>query len=811
MIVVSGAADDRVTGSAGADVLSGGLGSDQLFGGDGDDILYGFGTADRTPDSGVIDIHRLPFSFASPVYAASPPGQPDLLYVVEQHAGRIIVLDTTTETKRATPFLDLPDAGLATGGEQGMLGLAFDPDYAANGRFYVYLTNQAGAVEVREYTRSAADPNQADAASARTILTFDHPGSQHYGGWMDFGPDGYLYIATGDGGYPGRVEDTAQDPNSLLGKMLRIDVHGDGFPDDANRNYAIPEGNAFATGSGAPEVWASGLRNPWRNSFDTKTGDLYIADVGEDTTEEVNYVRAGTPGGLNFGWRVKEGSTGSNDPAYTDPALEYTHGSGPLNGTSVTGGYVYHGPGGAQDLYLFADFSANHLWATRIVDGEPQFFRNLDADLRVDAGRFSAIVSFAQSGNGQLYAMGVDGKFLRLSFSEAAGDGNDTLDGGAGNDALYGGSGDDVLLGGAGDDLLVGGLGNDTLDGGAGDDTARFSGTLAQHLIQYDQASGRLIVSDTRSGPFDGIDTLTGVEHLAFDDGTVDAAAYLPTTFSIVAVTAAATEGNSGSTPFAFTIERHGALGTAATVTFATTSAVANGADFVGGALPTGSVVFAPGQTTAIVTIAVAGDVVVEGDESFTVTLTSASGGSIDPLHAAASSIIRNDDVTPGSYVRGTAGADTLDYSSATARVMIAGLEGNDVLRGGACDDSLNGGAGDDILSGGAGRDTITGGPGADRMSGGAGDDTFVIAAGDLALTGTTDLIVDFQGAGQPGGDTIRVSGFAKGSTLDWVGDSGNARIYEVHDAAGVAWGQIRVSAGGTPGPLLTAGDYSFL
>ncbi|WP_304622047.1 PQQ-dependent sugar dehydrogenase [Roseomonas cutis] len=810
MIVEHGPDEDRATGSPVADTLSGGGGSDILGGEGGDDLLYGFGAADLAPDSGVIDVHRLALNFASPVYAASPPGQPDLLYIVEQHTGRIVILDTATEARLATPFLDLPDAGLAAGGEQGLLGLAFDPGYAANGRFYVYLTNAAGAVEIREYTRSAANPAQADPASARLILTFDHPGSQHYGGWMDFGPDGHLYIATGDGGFPGRVEDTSQDPDSLLGKMLRIDPRSDGFPEDAGRNYAIPEGNAFPSGDGAPEVWALGLRNPWRNSFDTRTGDLYIADVGEDRIEEINHVPAGSAGGLNFGWRVKEGSIGPDDPAYTDPTLEYQHGTGPLNGASVTGGHVYHGPGGAQGLYLFADFSANHLWATRIVDGAPQFFRNLDQDLRIDAGRFSSIVSFAQSGDGGLYAMGVDGKFLRLRFSEAAGDGNDTLDGGAGNDRLYGGSGDDSLLGGTGDDQLAGGLGNDALDGGAGNDTARFSGTLAQHAVRYDAASGRLVVSDSRAGPHDGTDSLAGIERLAFDDQTVDASSYLPTTFSIAALSAARAEGNGGSSPFTFVVTRQGATDAAATVRFGMTGGTADGADFAGGVLPSGTVAFAAGQDTVLVTVAVAGDGEVEGDETFTLALSAPSTGSIDPLRATAGGTIRNDDAAAGAYVRGTAGADLLDYAGSAGRVQIAGLEGNDTLRGGSGSDAFNGAVGDDVIAGGAGNDAITGGLGADRVSGGAGSDTFNIGRGDIAATGATDLIVDFQGAGAAGGDVIRFTGFAAGSTLALVGTSGNALVYEVQDLAGLSEGRLLVSASGVPGPALAAGDYVF-
>jgi Ca2+-binding RTX toxin-like protein len=193
-------------------------------------------------------------------------------------------------------------------------------------------------------------------------------------------------------------------------------------------------------------------------------------------------------------------------------------------------------------------------------------------------------------------------------------------------------------------------------------------------------------------------------------------------------------------------------------------------------------------------------------------TVTDHRGGiSTARVHVEFTPAVNDVEQTPtGSYVRGTAGVDTLDYASATSRVLIAALDGNDTLRGGVGSDALNGGAGNDIITGAAGNDSITGGLGADRMGGGAGNDTFHIALGDLATRGATDLIVDFQGAGQLGGDVIRFTGFAAGSTLDLIGTSGNARVYEVHDTAGLSEGQILVSAGGALGQVLTTSDYAF-
>ncbi|MCR5877968.1 PQQ-dependent sugar dehydrogenase [Phenylobacterium sp. J367] len=279
--LVGTSARDTLNGTTSADVLSGGDGSDTLFGGAGDDILYGQGASDPDPATTLIDAQRVASGLSSPLFAASPPGDPDRLFIVEQQTGRIRILDLNSGQVQADPFLDLPDGGFATGGEQGLLGLAFAPDYAATGRFYIHFTNTAGDIEVREYTR--LDAGHADANSGRTILTVPHPGqTNHNGGWLAFGPDGYLYIATGDGGGGGDPNNNAQNLDSLLGKILRIDVGGDAFPADAARNYAIPAGNPFAGAvPGADEVWLYGLRNPWRASFDSATGDLWIGDVGQ--------------------------------------------------------------------------------------------------------------------------------------------------------------------------------------------------------------------------------------------------------------------------------------------------------------------------------------------------------------------------------------------------------------------------------------------------------------------------------------------------------------------------------------------------
>ena len=477
--------------SIAGDTLAGGVGADTLTGGSEDDILYGFGPSDVSPTNGAITATRVASGLSNPLFAASPLGDPSHLFIVEQHTGQIRSLDLSTGIVAGVPFLDLPDSAISTGGEQGLLGLAFHPGYATNGRFYLNLTNAAGDTQIWEYTRSSSDPSKADPASARLILGFDQPYTNHNGGWLGFGPDGYLYIASGDGGAGGDPQNNAQNIDSLLGKILRIDVDGDDFLSDPARNYAIPAGNPFALTAGADEVWAYGLRNPWRMSFDSQTGDLWIGDVGQGVFEEINFIPAGQGAGFNFGWKLREG-TGiyddtvpgnppANDPALVDPILAYGHEGGILTGNSITGGYVYHGPGGAQGLYFFGDFAKGRVFT---IDGPSgQDFTNRDNQIIADAGAVDFIASFAVDGTGRLYVIGLDGEIHRLTPSAASGDGSDLLNGGAGNDALYGGAGDDTLSGGTGTDTLTGGLGGDTYTGADGDIIREFANGGRDTLI----------------------------------------------------------------------------------------------------------------------------------------------------------------------------------------------------------------------------------------------------------------------------------------------------------------------------------------
>jgi Ca2+-binding RTX toxin-like protein len=455
---------DDLHGTRDRDVVSGADSGDKISGRGGDDVLYGFGAVDTDPESGTIQVDRIVTGLDASLFGASPPGEPNKLFVPEQHSGAIQIVNLNTNTVSATPFLDIPDNQLATGGEQGLLGLAFDPHYAANGKFYVDITNAQGDTEIWQYKRSDANPDVADPASKKLILRIDQPFANHNGGWIAFGPDGYLYIAMGDGGSGGDPLGNAQNLHSLLGKILRIDVHGDDFPGDNTRNYAIPSDNPFVGHAGADEIWEFGLRNPWRDSFDSATGDFYIADVGQDAHEEIDYVAAGTPGGLNFGWNVREGDfayNGPDDPAFTDPIIDIPHDSSPFGGETVIGGYVYHGPGGGQGLYVFDDAASNNFWTTRVVDGAATQYVNIGAYLRGDVAPLDNIVSWAVDGSGRLYAVGLDGELFRFTPSAAAGDAGDLIRGGPGDDTIFGGAGDDRLRGGPGHDTLHGGLGSD--------------------------------------------------------------------------------------------------------------------------------------------------------------------------------------------------------------------------------------------------------------------------------------------------------------------------------------------------------------
>ena len=336
-----------------------------------------------------------------PVYMTSAGDDSGRIFVLEQE-GAIRIIDAAGNLV-ATPFIDLDGTvigGDSGGNEQGLLGLAFHPDYANNGKFYVNFTGSGGDTRIMEYTVSSSDPNLADASSARLVMFYDQPFSNHNGGWLGFGPDGYLYISAGDGGSANDPGNRASNLSNYLGKLHRVDVDGgDDFPDDDNQNYAIPADNPFVGTAGALEsIWAYGLRNPWRTSFDRETGDLWIADVGQNVREEVNFQPAGDPGGQHYGWRCREGfrSTGlacGSTSGWTEPVHDYSHGA---NGCSITGGYAYRGcelGDEYQGLYFFGDYCSGLIWT---LDANNDFANNLE----FDANFF--VSSFGETAEGEL-------------------------------------------------------------------------------------------------------------------------------------------------------------------------------------------------------------------------------------------------------------------------------------------------------------------------------------------------------------------------------------------------------------------------
>jgi len=363
---------------------------------------------------------RVASGLQRPLFVTHAPGDFERLFVVEQ-AGRIRIIKDGVLLP--TPFLDITAMVRDTGNEQGLLGMAFDPNYPTNGLFYVSFTNNGGNSAIRRY-RVSANPDVADPNSGDTLLRVNQPFSNHNGGWIGFGPDGFLYVALGDGGSACDPGQRAQDLNALLGKMLRIDVHGDDFPNDVLRDYAIPPDNPFVGLSGADEVWAYGLRNPWRPSFDRLTGDLWIADVGQNAIEEIDFQPASSAGGENYGWDCKEGTQcasvsgcGSGacdcaDPNLVDPIYEYTH----SDDCSITGGYVYRGCA-IPDLvgqYFFADFCSARIW-TMTYDGLNVTVQERTAELTPGGGLpIDSITSFGEDAFGELYICDRGGEIFKI-------------------------------------------------------------------------------------------------------------------------------------------------------------------------------------------------------------------------------------------------------------------------------------------------------------------------------------------------------------------------------------------------------------
>ncbi|MCZ6598647.1 MAG: PQQ-dependent sugar dehydrogenase [Planctomycetota bacterium] len=356
---------------------------------------------------------RVASGLSSPLFVTSPEGDPRL-FIVEQH-GRIKIL--TDGAVLATPFLDI-DAKVLGSGERGLLGLAFHPDYSTNGFFYVSYSDNAGDTILERYSVSA-NPDLADDTSGVHILFVDQPFSNHNGGGIHFGPDGMLYLALGDGGSGGDPGCRSQKGDTLLGKLLRLDIDG-GLP------YAIPPDNPYV---GDPrnldEIWARGLRNPWRWSFDRETGDLWIGDVGQGAKEEISFTAASSTGGENYGWKIMEGfncfSTAAcpptvpscGDSSLTLPVHDYTHASG----CSVTGGYVYRGSQipDLQGTYFFADYCSARIWSFEFDGVSMSNFQERTSELAPGGGlTINLPASFGEDADGNLYICDLGGEVFQI-------------------------------------------------------------------------------------------------------------------------------------------------------------------------------------------------------------------------------------------------------------------------------------------------------------------------------------------------------------------------------------------------------------
>lgn len=359
-------------------------------------------TQDTAPASTMLKLQTVASNLNSPVFLGSPPGDVNRLFVLEQ-GGTIKVLDRAAGSVLST-FLTL--TGISSGGEQGLLGLAFDPNYNSNGRFYIHYTDANGAITIARFLVSSTNANIADPTSQIILVSVPHPTfTNHNGGMLAFGPDGCLYAAVGDGGGSGDPNNNAQSLASQLGKLLRID------PDSGG---ACTSGtlNPFVLTGGSQLIWSYGLRNPWRFSFDGD--DLYVGDVGQGAREEINVSSGPTAGrGLNFGWRLMEGSAcfipsaNCNSGGLTLPILDYAHDNGAC---SITGGYVYRGQvvPAIQGTYFYADFCAGFVRSFRFNSGSA-----------IDRTEWPllatpSITSFGQDGAGELYIISRAGTVSRI-------------------------------------------------------------------------------------------------------------------------------------------------------------------------------------------------------------------------------------------------------------------------------------------------------------------------------------------------------------------------------------------------------------
>jgi glucose/arabinose dehydrogenase len=696
-------------------------GSNTLPGTAAADVIYGYNPNGPQSLASSIAATRVATGFDQPLFAGAPPGDTSRLFIVEK-TGHIKILDLATGQVLATPFLDV-SGQILTDGERGLLGLAFDPDFANNGFFYINRINLSGDSEILRYHVSG-NPNVADPTSVTTIITINQPDvpffSNHKAGWLGFGPDGDLYAALGDGGGGGDPLGSGQDINSLLGKMLRLDVHGDDFP-DLNTNYAVPSDNPFVGVAGADEIFAYGLRNPWRDSFDRATGDFYIADVGQGQWEEVDIGELGA----NYGWNTFEGPVAfpGGGPLTGGPAVFPIHSYDHSVGNSITGGYVYRGEGEAlQGQYFFADFVRGKVF-TLHFEGGSWVATERTSQIVADVGAVNLPSSFGEDARGNLYVVDLDGDVFRLTPVGASADQADILSGLGGNDMLFGGSGNDSLAGGAGADTLIGGPGADTAD---------YSSSPAG--VNVSLVTGLGSGGDAQGDILGGIENLIGsaFSDMLTGDGAANTLAGGGSADTLIGGAGTDTADYSSS-PAGVNVSLQSGMGSGSDAQGDTLSGIEN---LIGSAF--GDTLTGDGGPNTLV-----------------------GGGG-------------------GDMLSGGAGTDTADYSSSPAGVSV-NLQTGMMSGGDAQGDTLSGienligSAFSDALTGDGAANVLVGGFGGDMLTGGAGADSFMVRAPSQGADTFRDfsgregdrILLDHSGFGLAGTGSLAAAGvsFVSGAT----------------------------------------------
>jgi glucose/arabinose dehydrogenase len=362
-----------------------------------------------------IGVKQVTDGFERPVWAGLPKGMNGKIWVIEQ-VGKIWIVDEQTGKREQEPFLDICHDVSRKGNEEGLLGLAFAPDFQKTGRYYVNFTDREKQTRIVRFT--SENQKTTLASSGEILMKYPSEYENHNGGWLSFGPDGMLYIGNGDGGASNDPNQRGQSLDTHLGKILRIDV-------SPKTGYSIPKDNPFLADQQAkPEIWAYGVRNPWRCSFDRETGDFWMGDVGQNAWEEINYIPKKKGVGANYGWRLREGIIatpksnvgGENPTGAIEPVYVYKHGAGEKEGLSVTGGYVYRGSiKELQGRYIFGDYQNPRIWSFKLDQGKATDFKDHTKELQPTGGRINLIASFAEDNDGELLIVDHTGPIYRIT------------------------------------------------------------------------------------------------------------------------------------------------------------------------------------------------------------------------------------------------------------------------------------------------------------------------------------------------------------------------------------------------------------